>query len=104
MTTILTLSNFEVGVVTFFVLEVPIYKSAKLVYLGSSTETEILKIDHEFLQFFDWDQKYKCLRHHFQYLVQFIAPMGGSGAIQIFIIYDYGTSFTVFSTTMDFPS
>ncbi len=79
--------------------------------MGSSTETvifqvyEILKIDHEFLHFFfDWDRKYKCLRHHFQYLAQFIALRGGSGAIQIFSIYDYGTSFAVVSTTMDFPS
>ncbi len=78
--------------------------------MGSSTETvafqvyEILKINHEFLQFFAWDQKYKCLRHHFQYLVQFIAPREGSGAIQIFSIHDYGTSFAVVSTSMDFPS
>ncbi len=79
--------------------------------MGSSTETvpfqvyEILKIDHEFLQFFfDWDQKYKCLRHHFQYLAQFIAPRRRFGAIQIFGIHDYGTSFAVVSTTMDFPS
>ncbi len=54
----------EVGMVTFFILEVPDYESAMLIYfVGSSTETvvfqvyEILKIDHEFLQFFDWDQK-----------------------------------------------
>ncbi len=72
------------------------------IYMGSSTETvafqvyEIWKINHEFLQFFDWDQKYKSLRHHFQYLAQFIAPRGGSG--------DYGTSFAVVSTTIDFPS
>ncbi len=78
--------------------------------MGSSTETvafqvyEILKIDHEFLRFFDWDQKYKCLRSHFQYLAQFIAPRGGSGAIQIFSIHDYETSFAVVTTTMDFPS
>ncbi len=78
--------------------------------MGSPTETvafqvyEILKMNHEFPQFFDWDQKYKCLRHHCQYLAQFIAPRGGSGAIQIFGIHDYGTSFTVVSTTMDFPS
>ncbi len=57
-----------------------------------------------FFNFFDYDQKYKYLRHHFQYLVQFIAPMGGSGAVQIFSIHDYGTSFAVVSTTMDFPS
>ncbi len=58
--------------VTFFVLEVPDYESAILIhththththtyvcmYVGSSRETvafqvyEILKIDHEFLQFF----------------------------------------------------
>ncbi len=79
-------------------------------YMDSSTETvafqvfEILKINHKFLQFFDWDQKYKCLRHHFQYLARFIAPRGGSGAIQIFSIHDYGTSFAVVFTTMDFPS
>ncbi len=79
-------------------------------YKGSSTETvafqvyEILKINHEFLQFFDWDQKYKCLKHHFQYLAQFIAPRRGSEPIQIFSIHDYGTSFAVVSTTMDFPS
>ncbi len=79
-------------------------------YTSSSTETvafqvyEILKIDHEFLQFFDWDQKYKCLRNHFQYLAQFIAPRGGSVAIQIFSIHDYGTSFAVVSTIMDFSS
>ncbi len=79
-------------------------------YVGSSTETvafqvyEILKICHEFFQFFHWDQKYKCLRHHFQYLTQFIAPRVGSGVIQIFRIHDYGTSFAVISTTMDFPS
>ncbi len=79
-------------------------------YMSSSTETvefqvyEILKINHEFLQFFDWDQKYKCLRHHFQYLAQFITSRGGSGAIQIFSFHDYGTSFPVVSTTMDFPS
>ncbi len=78
--------------------------------MGSSKETvafqvyEILKIDHEFLQFFDWDQKYKCLRYHFQYLAQFIASRGESGAFQIFSIHDYGTSFAVVSTTMDFPS
>ncbi len=57
-----------------------------------------------FFNFFECDQKYKCLRHHFQYLGQFIAPRGGSGAIQIFSIHDYGTSFAVISTTMDFPS
>ncbi len=57
-----------------------------------------------FFNFFDWDQKYKCLRRHFQYLAEFIAPRGGSGAIQIFSIYDYVTSFAVVSTTMDFPS
>ncbi len=45
-----------------------------------------------------------CLRHHFHYLAQFIAPRGGSGAIQIFNIHDYGTSFAAISTTMDFPS
>ncbi len=79
-------------------------------YSGSSIETvafqvyEILKIDPEFLQFFDWDKKYKCLRHHFQYLAQFIAPREGFWAIQIFSIHDYGTSFTMVSTTMDFPS
>ncbi len=79
-------------------------------YTGTSTETvafqvyEILKIDYEFLQFFWLDQKYKCLRHHFQYLAQFIAPRGGFGAIQIFSIHNYGTSFAVVSTTMDFPS
>ncbi len=78
--------------------------------MGSSTETvtfqvyEILKINHELLQFFDWDQKYKCLRYHFQYLAQLIAPMGGSGAIQMFSIHNYGTSFAVVSTTMDFPT
>ncbi len=55
-----------------------------------------------FSNFFDWDQKYKCLRHHFQYLAQFIAPTGGSGTIQIFSIHNYGTSFSVVSTTMDF--
>ncbi len=70
-------------------------------HMGSSTETVI---DHEFFNFFDWDQKYKCLRHHFQYLAQFIGPRGGSGAIRIFSILDYGTSFAVVSTTMDFPS
>ncbi len=53
--------------------------------------------------FFDWDQKYKCLSHDFQYLAQFIAPRGGSWAIQIFSIHDYGTSFAVVSTTMNFP-
>ncbi len=57
-----------------------------------------------FFNFFDWDQKYKSLRHNFQYLAQFIAPREGSGAIQIFSIHDYGTSFAVVSTTMDFPS
>ncbi len=78
--------------------------------MGSSTETvafqvyEILKTDHEFLQFFDCDQKYKCLRHHFQYLAQFIASGERSGAIQIFSIHDYGTSFAVVSTTMDMVS
>ncbi len=78
--------------------------------MGSSTETvafqvyEILKVDHEVPQFFDWDQKYKCLRHHFQYLAQFIAPRGGSRVIQIFSIHDCGTSFAVVSTTMNFPS
>ncbi len=78
--------------------------------MGSSTETvafqvyETLKIDLEFLQFFDWNQKYKCLRHHFQYLGQFIAPREGSGAIQIFSIHYYGTSFAMVSTTVDFPS
>ncbi len=57
-----------------------------------------------FFNFFDWDQKYKCLRHHLQYLAQFIVPRGGSGAIQIFSIHDYGTSFSVASRTMGFPS
>ncbi len=57
-----------------------------------------------FFNFFDWDRKYKCVRHHFQYLAQFIAPRGGYGTIQIFSIHDYGTSFAVVSTTMDFPS
>ncbi len=57
-----------------------------------------------FFNFFDWDQKYKYLRHHFQCLAQFIAPRGGSGAIQIFSIHDYRTSFAVVSATMDFPS
>ncbi len=47
-----------------------------------------------FFNFFDWDEKYKCLRNHFQYLAQFIAPRGGSGAIQIVSI----------STTMELPS
>ncbi len=66
--------------------------------MGSSIETvafqvyEILKIDHEFLQFFDWDQKYKHLRHHFQYLAQFIAPRGGSGQFEFPV-----------STTMELP-
>ncbi len=78
--------------------------------MGSSTETvafqvyEILKITTNFFNFFDWDQKYKCLRHHFQYLAQFIAPRGESRAIQIFSIHDYGTSFVVVATTMNFPS
>ncbi len=54
--------------------------------------------------FIDWDKKYKCPRHHFQYLAQFIAPRGGSQAIQIFSIHNYGTSFAVVSTTIDFPS
>ncbi len=57
-----------------------------------------------FVNFFDGDQKYKYLRHHFQYLAQFIAPRGGSGAIQVISIHDYGTSFAMVSTTMDFPS
>ncbi len=57
-----------------------------------------------FFNFFDWDQKYNCLRHHFQYLTQSIAPRGGSRAIQIFSILDYGTSFAVVSTALDFPS
>ncbi len=57
-----------------------------------------------FFNFFDWDQKYKCLREHFQYLAQFIAPKRGSEEIQIFSIHVYGTSFTMVSTTMDFPS
>ncbi len=79
--------------------------------MGSSIETaafqvyEILNLTSIFINFFEWDQKYKCLRHHFQYLAQFIASRGwGSGAIQIFSIHDYGTSFAVFSTTADFPS
>ncbi len=46
-----------------------------------------------FFTFFEWDQKYKCLRHHFLCLAQFIASRGGSGAIQMFSIHDYGTSF-----------
>ncbi len=41
-----------------------------------------------FFNFFDWDQKYKCLTHHFQYLARFIAPRGGSGAIQIFSVHE----------------
>ncbi len=57
-----------------------------------------------FFNFFYWDQKYKCLRHQCQYSAQFIAPRGGFGAIQIFSIHDYGTSSTVVSTTMEFPS
>ncbi len=67
--------------------------------MGSSTETiafqvyEILKIDREFLQFFDWDQKYKCLRHHFQYLALFIASRGGLGQFKFSV-----------STTMEPPS
>ncbi len=52
-----------------------------------------------FFNFFDWDQKYECLRHHFQYLAQFTAPRGGSEAVQIFSINDYGNSFAVVSTT-----
>ncbi len=73
------------------------------VYMGSSTETvafqvhEILKINREFLQIFWLGQKYNCLRHHFQYLAQFIALRGGFGAVQIFSIHDYGTSFAVVS-------
>ncbi len=57
-----------------------------------------------FFNVFDLDQKHKCLRHHFQYLAQFIASRAGSEAIQIFSIHDYRTSFPVVSTTMDFPS
>ncbi len=52
-----------------------------------------------------------CLRHHFQYLAQFIAPRGSSGAIQIFSIHDYGTSivnygfsFIIASMAIDLPS
>ncbi len=62
------------------------------------------KLTMNFFNFLDWDQKCKCLRHHFQYLAQFIVPRGGSGVIQIFSIHDYGTSFAVVSTTMDFSS
>ncbi len=57
-----------------------------------------------FFNFFDWNQKYKCLRHNFQYLAQFIAPRGESGAIQILSLHDYGTSVAVVSTSTDFPS
>ncbi len=57
-----------------------------------------------FFNFFHKYQKYKCLRHYFQYLAQFIVPKGGSSAIQIFSIHDYGTSFAIVSTNMDFPS
>ncbi len=49
------------------------------------------KLTMNFFNFFDWDIKYNFPRHHFQYLAQFIAPRGGSGAIQIFSIHDYGT-------------
>ncbi len=83
----------------------------KFLLTGSSTETvafqvyEILKIDHEFLQFFWLWSKIEVSETPFQYVAQFIAPTGGSGAIQIFSIHDYGsTSFVVVSTTMDFPS
>ncbi len=47
----------------------------------------------DFFNFFDWYQKYKCMRHHFQYLAQFIAP-GGGGLGQF--------KFSV-STTMELP-
>ncbi len=50
-----------------------------------------------FFNFFDWDQKYKGLRHHFEYLTQFIATREGSGTIQIFNIHNYGTSFAMVS-------
>ncbi len=62
------------------------------------------KLTTNFFDFFDWNQKYKCLRHHFQYLAQFIASWGGSGAIQIFSFHDYGTSFTVVSIWLSLSS
>ncbi len=49
-----------------------------------------------FFNFFDWDQKYKCMRHNFQYLAQFIAPMGGSGAIQSSVIGFCSKSVVIF--------
>ncbi len=48
--------------------------------------TKFYKLTTNFFNFFDWDQKYKCPRHHFLYLAQLIAPRGRSGAIQIFSI------------------
>ncbi len=46
-----------------------------------------------FFNFFDWDQEYKCLRHHFQYLAQFIAPGEGLGQFKFSV-----------SLTMELPS
>ncbi len=46
-----------------------------------------------FFNFFDWNQKYKCSRYHFQYLAQFIARGEGLGQFK----------FSVF-TTMELPS
>ncbi len=53
------------------------------------------------------------MRDNFQYLAQFTAPRGGSGAIQIFSIHYYGTlrrglnygfSFIIAYTAIDLPS
>ncbi len=67
--------------------------------MGGSTETvafqvyEILKIDHEFFNFFDWDQKYKCLRHLFSILLSSL-PLGvGLGQFEFSVC-----------TTMELPS
>ncbi len=81
-------------------------------YTGSSTETvafqvnEILKIDYEFLKFFDWDQKYKCPRHHFQYLAQFTNSNFWYPRLWNFLrrgLHNYGFFFIIASTAIDLP-
>ncbi len=68
-----------------------------------------------FFNFFDWDQKFKCLRYHFQYLAQFIAPRGriwGNSNSQYLRLWNflrrglqnYGFSFIIASTAIDLPS
>ncbi len=68
-----------------------------------------------FFNFFDRDQRYKCLRHHFQSMAQFIAPRGrvwGNSNFQYprlwnFLhcgLHNYRFSFIIASMAIDLPS